>query len=56
MRGSRELLVAICVCTAKEHVSYHLHALHGHFVLTRLQQMFVAAAAAGSATAEVDRR
>ena len=29
-------LVAICVCTAKEHVSYHL-ALHYHLILTRGQ-------------------
>ena len=28
-------LVAICVCKAKEHVSYHLHALHHHLILTR---------------------
>ena len=27
--------LAICVCTAKEHVSDHLHALHYHLILTR---------------------
>ena len=27
--------LAICVCTAKEHVSDHLHALHHHLILTR---------------------
>ena len=40
IRGSRELLgcfvvLAICVCTAKEHVPDHLHALHCHLILTR---------------------
>ena len=31
----RSSLVAICVCTAKEHVSSHLHALHFDLILTR---------------------
>ena len=26
--------LAICVCTAKEHVSDHLHALHDRLILT----------------------
>ena len=39
IRGSRELpccffCLAICVCTAKEHVSDHLHALHYHLILS----------------------
>ena len=38
VQGS-SLVVAICVCTAKEHVSYHLHALHYHLILTRQQQL-----------------
>ena len=39
--GSRELplsssnRLATCVCTAEEHVSDHLHALHCHLILTR---------------------
>ena len=35
-------LVAICVCTAKEHVSYHL-ALHYHLILTRCSGAALAA-------------
>ena len=35
IRGSMSSLVAICVCTTKEHVSYHLHALHYHLILSR---------------------
>ena len=40
IRGSRELLCCFvvwqfCVCTAKEHVSDHLHAVHCHLILTR---------------------
>ena len=31
--------MAICVCTAKEHVSDHLHALHCQLILTRRQQL-----------------
>ena len=30
--------LAVCVCTAEEHVSDHLHALHNHLILTRQQQ------------------
>ena len=42
IRGSRELpccfvVLAICVCTAKEHVSDHLQELHCHLIRTRLQ-------------------
>ena len=29
---------AICVCTATEHVSNHLYALHYHLIFTRQQQ------------------
>ena len=37
-------LVEICICTAKEHESYHLHALHYHLILTRpLPKRIVAA-------------
>ena len=47
IRGSRELLLLqFCVCTANEHVSYHLHALHYHLVLTR---------GSGAALAAVER-
>ena len=40
IRGSRELPCCLgvwqfCVCTAKQHVSDHLHALHYHLILTR---------------------
>ena len=38
--------LAICFCTAKEHVSDHLHALHYHLILTR---------GSGAALAAVER-
>ena len=47
IRGSRELpLLWCCVCTAKEHVSDHPHALHYHLTLTR---------GSGAAVAAVER-
>ena len=36
----------MCVCTALEHVSDHLHALHHHLILTR---------GSGAALAAVER-
>ena len=44
IRGSRWLPccfvdLAICVCTAKEHVSDHLHALHSLLTFTRQQRI-----------------
>ena len=46
IHGSRELPCWLVACTAKEHASDHLHALHCHLILTR---------GSGAALAAVER-